>query len=59
MLTVPAMLGAPLHFETSRLCSIAVTAARTTGALVVDAQLDLAEWAFGLDYGCNGPLSLV
>jgi hypothetical protein len=36
MLTVPAMLDAPPHFEAMRTCSIAVAAAETTGALVMD-----------------------
>jgi hypothetical protein len=49
MLTVLAMFGAPLHFEVMQTSSIAVTAARTTGAVVMDSQLDLAQWALSLD----------
>jgi hypothetical protein len=43
------MLDAPLDFEAAKTCSIAVTAARAAGTVVMDAQLDPAEWAFGLD----------
>jgi hypothetical protein len=43
MLTVPAMRGAPPHFEAARTCSIAVATARTTGAAIVNAQADSTQ----------------
>jgi hypothetical protein len=49
MLTVLAMHGALLYFEAVRTCSIAVTATRTAGAVVVDPQLDFAQRALSLD----------
>jgi len=42
VLTVPAMCGAHLHFEAVRTCSIAVAAAWTAGAAIVDPQADSA-----------------
>ncbi len=59
MLTVLAMFGAPLHFEVMQACSIAVTAARTASAPVMDPQLDLAEWALGLNNRSDGTLRVV
>ncbi len=59
MLTVPAMLGAPLYFEALRTCSIAVTAAGAAGPIVMDLQLDLTERALSLDDRSDRVLGLV
>jgi hypothetical protein len=59
MLAVPAVRVAPPHFEAMRTSSVAVAAARTTGAVVVDSQLNLAQRALGFNDRSDGSLRLV
>jgi hypothetical protein len=49
VLTVPAVLGAPAHIEPVRTCSIAVAAARTAGAIVVNPETDTAQRTVAFD----------
>jgi hypothetical protein len=58
MLTVAAMMGAPLNVDAMRTCSIAVAAARAAGALVMDSQFNLAERALGLNDRRDGSFRL-
>jgi hypothetical protein len=58
MLTVAPMLRAPLHFKAVRTCSIAVAAARTTGAVVVNPQADSAQRAGAFDHVTNSGFRL-
>jgi len=44
------MGGAPLHFQSARTRSIAITAARTTRTVVVNRQADSAERTSPFDY---------
>jgi len=52
------MLRAPLHFKAVRTGSIAVAAARTAGALVMEPKFGLAQWALGFDHRRNRLLGL-
>lgn len=56
MLTIPAVLGAPLYFEAMRARSIAVAAARTTSAVVVNPQTNFAQRAGTFDHVSEGGL---
>jgi hypothetical protein len=58
MLTVAAVLGAPLDFEAMRTRSIAVAAAGTAGTAIMDHELDLAKRARGLDHRCDSEFCL-
>jgi hypothetical protein len=58
MLTVPAMLGALLHFEAMRTCSITVAAAWAASATVMDPHLDLAERTGTFDHVTNSRFRL-
>src|SRR6266851_3876732 len=59
VLAALAMLGALADLQAVRRRAIAVSAARTAGAVVVDSQLELAHGTLGLDHRCDGSLSLV
>src|SRR5437660_11280808 len=59
MLTVPAMCLAPLHFEAMRTCQVAVAAARTAGATVMNPEPDMAQRAEAFDHVLGRRLRLM
>jgi hypothetical protein len=59
MLTVPAMLDAPPHFEAMRTCSIAVAAAGTTGPAIMNRKLDTAQRTGAFDDVADRDLRLM
>jgi hypothetical protein len=59
MRAVPGVRGALPHFEVVRTCSIAVAAAWTAGAPVVNPQVDSAQRTRAFDHIADGCLSLV
>lgn len=58
MLAIAAMLGALPNLETVRACSIAVAAAGTTRAVVVNPQADSAQRTNAFDHVTNSGLRL-
>jgi hypothetical protein len=50
------MISAPLHFQAVRTCSVAIAAARTASAAVVNSQADSTQRTGALDYVADGRL---
>lgn len=58
MLTVPAVFEALPYFKAILRSPVAVPTARTAGAAIVNAKLDLAERTLSLDNRRDGTLGL-